>query len=198
MNKTVSHIETFENELLWLEQLFILRMEDSTMDICAIKGTYDSILSDKENPVVSFPPELNPKASKYANLVITNKLTLEERILLILALVPNLKPDLLGNIFDTKRLDGTPFFKINELGGVRGINFRGIMPTGFTFLYLVAGINLEKRLKLLSLLLKKNSALFEKEIILLEAPKTGDPVGAETILVHPAYLKVLITNELPQ
>ncbi|WP_010521977.1 ATP-binding protein [Aquimarina agarivorans] len=70
------------------------------------------------------------------------ELNTDEKAVLLLALVPHIDSGFLDSVIQTK-LQSTGDFP--QLGGVRGKNFRGFLPTGETALFLVGGINFEER-----------------------------------------------------
>ena len=67
----------------------------------------------------------------------------DEFALLMLALAPHLQPDFFGKIIAEYLPDGGDF---PEFGGVRGVNHRGLLPTGETAQFVIGGDDLEKRL----------------------------------------------------
>lgn len=68
----------------------------------------------------------------------------EEASLLLLALAPHIQPD----FYDTAIQQLLPQAgEFPQLGGVRGKQFRGFLPTGDTALFLLAGNNWEQRMQ---------------------------------------------------
>jgi len=80
-------------------------------------------------------PELQLWSPSLANFIAANKLNRAEAILLLIALAPHLHPDLFDTAIENS-MKGTGDFP--RIGGVRGKNFRGFLPTGETVLFLLA------------------------------------------------------------
>jgi len=191
-------VHILENEIKWLGALFDLRKSNPGIDIFDLnsKVQMDFVSQCHINPDDLRVPVFELYDSMYANFVSSNKLTLEERVLLILALAPNLYPSFVSNIFNTLGHDGNLFFKDEVTGGSKGELFRGILPTGLTFIYLVAGNNLEKRIICMNFLLMKNSKLFENAVIDMDENLSFEPFGSGRIRLNHEFLKVFILRDL--
>ena len=72
-------------------------------------------------------------------LVRDRKLSYEEKLVLLLAIAPNTQPDLLDNALASS-LNGAGDYP--EIGGIRGKQFRGFLPTVQTALFLLAADSL--------------------------------------------------------
>lgn len=125
------------------------------------------------------PPDISQGKSVYADFVRHYRMNPAERLLLLLCLVPSIKPDLLD-----------PFFLLNdkydrghtEFGGLKGQYHSGFIPTGETALFLAAGDNLESRFSLMELFSTEH-VFFKHNILKLETSPEGEPFlsGALTI-----------------
>ncbi|HSI41930.1 MAG TPA: ATP-binding protein [Xanthobacteraceae bacterium] len=92
------------------------------------------------------PPDLG--GSSYARYLAHLGIDAEERLALVLALVPHLRP----RLFDVFHIRNTTFDRrFTEFGGVRGPE-DGFHPTGETLAFLLGGENLEARLRVAALL----------------------------------------------
>lgn len=120
---------------------------------------------------------------------ITAKLTVEhpllgelsdgERDILLLALLPQVNPDFLNNVI----LEVFPAGgDLPLLGGVKGQNHRGLLPTGETALALLAGTDLEQRLSLQQCL-QPDATLASEGLLYLEAVKEGEPPMSGRLIV---------------
>nr|WP_236848130.1 ATP-binding protein [Chlorobaculum limnaeum] len=111
----------------------------------------------------------------------------EEFALLMLALAPHLQPDFFGKIIAEYLPDGGDF---PEFGGVRGVNHRGLLPTGETAQFVIGGDDLEKRLDVQRLLGPEH--WFAKEHILwLEPVPEGEPVMSGRLTLNPEVVEQL-------
>ena len=88
------------------------------------------------------PPELSENNSVYAEFINFYQLSWQERIVLLLSLLPHIAPQLLGSTFrnTSKENDISA-----ELCGVKNNSFSGFLPSGETALFLLAGTNLSLR-----------------------------------------------------
>ncbi|AUD04876.1 ATP-binding protein [Spirosoma pollinicola] len=123
-------------------------------------------------------------SSPLASFVIENSLSAEEFIILMLALVPHVAPALLTNIMASILPQGGDLI---EFGGVKGTNHRGILPTGETVLFILAGNDLAARIDVQKLVSKEH--LFSrKRIVMLEGVKAGEPPMSGRLLVDADFL----------
>lgn len=140
-----------------------------------ILKTRSKLNGDEETPYSDVyeitPPVLNGQESSYAQFVRRHKLGYEERFLLILAMVPHIKPELL-DMFLAKNEKTQQVY--TEFGGKKGKNHLGFIPTGETAAFILAGSNLERRFAIQRLF--DTNHLFAKENILwLEDMENGEP-----------------------
>lgn len=98
------------------------------------------------------PPDLATSASMYAKIVQHYQLSFAERLMLILSLVPHIRPRQL-DVFFTK--NATFDRKFTEFGGVKEGKEGDFFPTGETLVFILAGLDLELRFK--------TQALFDRD-----------------------------------
>lgn len=113
-------------------------------------------------------------------------------LLLSLALIPHLDPALLDRLFAETFGEGD----FPQLGGVRGKQHRGILPTGETALYLLAGEAAEARMRLHQTCLSPGYWLFQEQVLQLEPPQPGEPRLSGRLLMRPEYVELLTTGEV--
>lgn len=105
----------------------------------------------------------------------------------MIAMTPHLQPDFFGKIIAEYLPDGGDF---PEFGGVRGVNHRGLLPTGETAQFVIGGDDLEKRLDVQRLLGPEH--WFAKEHILwLEPVPEGEPVMSGRLTLNPEVVEQL-------
>ena len=92
------------------------------------------------------PPSLDGTLSGYGRFILDEQLGAEERLLLILALTPYIRPQLL-DVFWSKNTEIDRGF--TEFGGVSGSSHGGFLPTLETALFLLTGDRLQERLRLM-------------------------------------------------
>lgn len=108
--------------------------------------------------------------------------------LILIALAPHVAPHLFDvSIQDRLKISGD----FPEIGGVRGKNFRGFLPTGQTAIYLLAGNYLPRRKKI-EQLFWPTSGLTQKRIIWLEDLPAGEPIMSGKIVMANDYIELFL------
>jgi hypothetical protein len=112
--------------------------------------------------------------------------TPDETRLLLIGLVHHVQPDLFDHSIDSM-LNGAGDFP--KIGGTRGKNFRGFMPTGETALFLLAGDDWQKRLEIQQLFWADHP--FAKlKILWLEETDKGEPAMSGRINLSQDYVDI--------
>ncbi len=175
-----ANAKTIEQELEWFQKLILIRG----------KITFEQSLPEDEIYKIRLP-SVEKKDSPYARLIKKHSMGLEERLILILALIPHVKPSLLDLLHTKNALYDIPF---TEFGGIRNNNIKGYLPTGETAIFLLAGANLEKRFELLQLFGKEH--FFHREGILsLESSSMNEPFLNGLLSISQEYLFLITTGE---
>ncbi|MBO9731369.1 MAG: ATP-binding protein [Chitinophaga sp.] len=149
------------------------------------------------------PFELTDDDSPLARYVIDHHLSVEEYIILMLAISPHVHPDLFTPLIRQYLPKGGDF---PEFGGVKGGNYRGIIPTGETALFLLAGMNMDMRLHYTSWLKGEvyggrvngstieRPTIFQSGIITLEDIREGEPEMSGRLLLSQSRLAEFLTG----
>ena len=125
------------------------------------------------------PEEIH--SSELTSFISENKLSNPEVITLLLALAPHISPEFYNSIIFSFLPNGGDF---PEFGGAKGKNHRGILPTGETVLFVLAGSNIEKRSALMGLF-SEDHLFARKGVLYLEEVPVGEPkLSGRLILEH--------------
>ena len=182
-NSNTQNAKALKDELDWFYQRLSLRT----------KITFE--LSEKETAFEMLrPPVLDKKDTPYSNFVLKYDLNTEERFLLILALIPHIKPAMLDILQLKNSLYDMPF---TEFGGVKINGQKGFLPTGETALFLLAGDDLEKRLSYLPLFDNRHR-LFDLGILHLEIASKNTPRLAATLTISNEFIPEIVRGEVFQ
>ena len=129
---------------------------------------------------LEFPSlQFQPDASPMARFVGQHALSIEEFLLLTIALTPHIQPNFFGNIIAGFLPSGG---ELPEFGGVKTDHSRGMAPTGETVLFILAGMDLAERLRCTHLF--ESSHLFQKEkIIQIEQVPDGEPIWSGRLIM---------------
>jgi len=114
-----------------------------------------------------------------------------EQLVLLIALAPHLQSDFYDTIYSENINQSGDFPKI---GGARGKNFRGFLPTGETALFLIAGDDQEKRLKVRKLF-DQEHFFAKKRMLWLEEVPDGEPQMSGRIILSKEYVDLFITGK---
>lgn len=133
----------------------------------------------------------NPELPLVA-FILENELTNDEMIWLMLALAPHVKPELLTGIVSEYLPNGGEF---PEFGGTKAKNHRGMLPTGETGLYILAGLNTQVRIACKKYI-DTESQLFAKRILRIDDVPPGEPKMSGKLLIDDEYIDLLTTGQI--
>ena len=152
-----------------------------------INGRFEN-LSDESytntNSNINFGKDDTSSFTRFINL---HKPDSREYILLLLALAPHVQPNFYNQIIARHLPEGGDF---PEFGGVRGNNHRGILPTGETAQFVLAGDDLKQRLEV-QLLLSSEHWFAQKHILWLEQVMQGEPLMSGKLVLDTEVIELL-------
>lgn len=128
----------------------------------------------------------DPQQDVFARIVMALELSLEELLVLLIALVPHIYPDFFDRIV-AKHLeeDGD----LPAFGGVKTSAQRTMMPTVATVLFILAGDDMEKRMELLSLFDNRHP-FYQHKILHIETPRRGESILNRQVLLDEEYIEL--------
>jgi AAA+ superfamily predicted ATPase len=169
-----------QEELDWLGQVITARLQLYFEQ----EGPYSTIEEIDE-------PYLLEGDSAYARLVREHKLDNFERLMLILTLAPHIRPQVLDFFYTRNSTYDRAF---TEFGGIRDNSRGGFLPTVETLLFLVAGDDLTRRIRLQTHLFHE-SALTQLNIILVGPAGPNEPETCGSLTISDEYRALLTTGE---
>jgi AAA+ superfamily predicted ATPase len=138
------------------------------------------------------PPDLSSSVSPYAELVREYNMGFAERVVLMLAFMPHLRPQVL----DLFLLQNAALARgYSEIGGWRGKVHSGFLPTCETAAFLLAGADLGLRFKAAELF-KDEHYLRRSGILKLEHQAGGEPMFGSALMLSNEYLQRLSDGEV--
>lgn len=164
--------------MAWLEQVIQIRLE----------GYFKEASS--ASTILPPPPVYQRGAHAYGDLILRLELGLDERVCIALALAPAVEPQML-DVFLHRPAERE---RLTEFGGAKGVAHQGFLPTGETALFLLAGKDLAHRFRLLPLL-DPDHVLYRQGILNFQRPAENDPPQCGSLLIAPAFLRLMITGE---
>lgn len=132
-------------------------------------------------------PDLARDESAYARLVQDHRMTMDERVVLMLALVPHIRPQLLDLFFAQNKSFDRGF---TEFGGWKGKSHSGFLPTCETAVFILAGSNVAKRFEIIRLF-EPEHFFTEKGILRLDYQANGEPLLSRALQLSVEYLNRL-------
>ena len=171
-----------QRELEWFAKLVDTRMK-------LYFGADSAYASINEIPV----PDASGDASMYTGFLQYYGLDIHERIILILALCPHIKPELLDVFLIENEQTKRGF---TEFGGIRGNLHGGFIPTVETAAFLIAGKNMAERFRVYHYFGEEH--FFAKHGILslhTSEVNRNEPVFSSPILLSREYLSYFTTGE---
>jgi len=159
-----------------------------------LRGVIRYRLSADVKKEEAYPPQLElfSDETSLTRFIADNELSEIELIALALTLVPHVDPGLLSEEVARVFPSGGEF---PDFGGAKGRNHRGILPTGETLLYILAGNDRAKRMEMHQYLLME-SRLLKSGIIDIEEVPHGEPLMSGRLLMDEEYIALLTTGNI--
>jgi hypothetical protein len=136
--------------------------------------------------------EVNHPTTPLEDYCKKHNLSSQEQTLLLLALAPHLQPDFYDRIIKHAIPQAGDF---PQIGGTRGKNSRGFLPTGETALFLFAGDDLAKRMEVQQLF-SEDHLFAKKRVLWLEDVPDGEPRISGRIILSPDYVDLFTTGQM--
>jgi AAA+ superfamily predicted ATPase len=125
--------------------------------------------------------------SPFTQFVNAHKPSFAEYVVMLLALIPHIRPDYFSKTIASFLPDGGD---LPQFGGVRVGNHRGILPTGETAQFILAGDDLEQRLEV-QRILGSDHWFARRHILWLEPVREGEPIMSGRLILDPEIIEQL-------
>lgn len=147
----------------------------------------------KETNSSSVIPDFSFSAdTTLGKFIAENSLSSEEIFCLCMALMPHLSPGFISGVVGGYLPNGGEF---PEFGGVKGKNHRGIIPTGETVLYLLAGKDLAKRAAMIRMF-EEDHLFSRKNVLFLDQVPLGEPKMSGRLIMDDEYVDLFIAGKI--
>ncbi len=170
---------SLDREIAWFKQVLEVRFD--------LYFHRESVVDDIHQVA---PPDITSDQSAYAQLVRDHDMGFDERMIIILVLIPHLRPNVL-DLFLVNNKDTARGF--TEFGGWKGKAHSGFLPTCETAVFMLAGDDLARRFQVMQLFFVDHY-LTERRIIKLTHVANGEPFLSATVLLTTEYLNRLTTG----
>lgn len=119
-------------------------------------------------------------------------ITFEERVIVMLALMPHIKPQALDTFF---LQNGALDRQFTQFGGWKGLSHGGFLPTGETAVFIIAGDDPIKRCEVVRMF-QRDYWFYTSNILRLEGANEGEPFLSGQLRVSEEFLShVLLDRE---
>lgn len=179
METAIANARCLERELEWLSSVIDTRLRSHFANEPSASSLYREQL-----------PDISECSGTYAGFLRKHALSPENRIILLLSLVPYIRPAML-DVFQIRNTVSDKRF--TEFGGVSD-NTAAFIPTGETALFVLAGTDLTERFRNHALLSPDGLLLKEKIIRLETANRYENPLNGR-LLLERDYINYFITGE---
>jgi AAA+ superfamily predicted ATPase len=129
-------------------------------------------------------PSLPPNGSFYDRVVREHNMNIDERMVMLLALIPHVRPQVLDTFFIRNKNFDRAF---TEFGGWRGKTHGGFLPTGETAAFILAGDDLTKRFEILKIF-DPDHFFARHNILRLEGQGPKEPFLSGALVISTEYL----------
>jgi len=152
-----------------------------------------SYLESRKGRPISVDSHVNSELGRFKlPLLVPEIRGQRENILLLLGLVPHIKPDFFESVI-MEHMPGGGDFPL--FGGVKGAGHRGLLPTGETAQFALAGETLAARLEICALF-DEEHIFSQQGILSLEPVKDGEPAMGGRILVAQEWVDRLLFGKI--
>ncbi len=158
-----------------------------------IQRRFSNFLGKDPVPEFAYPElQIAPDDSPLYHFLIQDRVNIEEYTILLLALVPHVQPNFLDAIVQKFLPDGGDF---PEIGGVKGENYRGMIPTGETAQFIFAGMDISNRLRL-TFYFSAEHFFYRQNVLSLERVKEGEPRMSGKIILSQDFIDLFTLGKV--
>ncbi|MDL2309817.1 AAA family ATPase [Parabacteroides sp. OttesenSCG-928-B22] len=129
-----------------------------------------------------------PESRWLEGLLPGQEVNFEERVVVLLALMPHIHPQTLDLFFMQNKNFDRPF---TEFGGWKGLSHGGFLPTGETAVFLLSGQEAEGRGEVMRLF-DKDHWFYTRDILRLEGHAPGEPLLSGRLVVSDDFLSRIL------
>jgi hypothetical protein len=159
-------------EIQWLQEVIYVSFKLYFKNPCPYNSIYELT-----------PPDHTASQSQFATAIKRYGLDFDERVVLILAIVPHIDSKVL-DIFFCKNPNTDRSY--SEFGGLKGNNHSGFLPTGETVSFILAGDSLQKKISLLNLF-SPDHPFGRNQVLYLDEPAPGEPLWSGALKIEDEF-----------
>lgn len=176
-----THVQPLAASLIYLRELLKTRL--------LLHFGKKSMYRDLGEIVV---PAFNGTNTPFTHFVSEMELTREEYSVLLLSLAPHVQASFFDAIIAEVIPDAGDY---PLLGGTRGKQFRGFLPTGETALFLLAGDDLQRRFDV-QYIFNEDHLFARQRILRLEDPQEGEPLMSGRLILDQDFVELFTLGQV--
>ncbi|HMB90165.1 MAG TPA: ATP-binding protein [Rhodothermales bacterium] len=176
-----ANARTLQAELDWFAQVLQTRLALHFGEEVGVESIY-----------ALEPPPLESDESMYASFIAHYDMRVEERLMVLLALVPHLQPQVLDIFYLRNEALNRGFA---EFGGLQGKAHGGFLPTGETVLFLLSDGDLHRRFACQQFF-SRDHVFARHNLLKLDTPPVGEPLFSGQLLLSDEMVDFLTTGTL--
>lgn len=135
--------------------------------------------------------QIRPPSSKWLEEATKHSdISFEERVIVMLALMPHIKPQALDTFF---LQNGALDRQFTQFGGWKGLSHGGFLPTGETAVFIIAGDDPIKRCEVVRMF-QRDHWFYTSNILRLEGANEGEPFLSGQLRVSEEFLSHVLLN----
>ncbi|WP_050468274.1 ATP-binding protein [Herbaspirillum chlorophenolicum] len=173
MDALTANAKSLEREIAWFSEVLATRFHGYFMH----EGGPHEIERHQ-------PPDVSDDPSMFAGAVREYGMNFDERMVLILTLLPHIRPQALDLLFTANKNTERSY---TEFGGWKGKNHAGLLPTCETAAFILAGDDLARRFEVLKLF-DADHFFTRQSILKLEQRLDGEPFLSASLNVENDFL----------
>lgn len=168
-------------EIEWFGKVLDTRIKLHLLNECAYKSIYEIAC-----------PDYQEAESVFAEFINFYQLSFDERVVLMLALLPHIYPQMLDAFFSRNLITERGY---TEFGGLKGTAYSGFLPTGETVLFVLAGNDLSKRFEAQQLF-DIEHVFRQHNIVYLSSAPANEPFFSGQLLINEEYVDFFTGGQL--
>ncbi|WP_143306506.1 ATP-binding protein [Chitinophaga vietnamensis] len=196
-NRINMNAQSLALEIAWFARVVNARLRtyfgsQQLTDVAVVGGGKSIINGNVVAEEDLTPPDFTNDQSVYAEFVQYYKLTRDERLLLMLTIIPHVQPHLLDVFFSVNKALARGY---TEFGGIKGSRHSGFIPTVETALFVLAGNDLAARFALYRLF-EPDHIFSAHNIIAIDNSQGTEPFYSSVISLSAEYVDFFTTGNL--
>ncbi len=178
--------QTLQREMDWLQKVINIRIQ---LRFPTTRSEEDALVEYQDVTQVPMP-SVQQDPSVLGRIIKALDFTFEERVILALSLAPHVRPQVLDAFFLKDKIHERYY---TEFGGLKGRFHSGFLPTAETAAFVIAGEDIEKRVRLIELF-KPEHPFYKNNILKLNLNQGNEPLFSSGLHISDEYLTMFTSG----